>query len=157
MKMHIPGLIMGVLLATSAQASSSFQDWTSAKQENGRCVAMSSPTESVGGIAAREAPYVAIMNSPTEGIREAVSLVSGSEKTGAGNVKVDVDGRSFEALPFKNAAFVGSGKPEADLISAMERGHKLTVRWATKDGESVADVYSLKGFAEARREIRDCK
>lgn len=157
MKSVYIGVAITLLTAIGASAANSHGDWTAAKQKDGRCVAMTTPSNSVGGINGRNAPYVAVMNSPAEGIRGAVSLVSGSDKTGGGTVKIDIDGKNFDALPFRDAAFVGSGKPEADLIASMQKSERLTVRWATKDGESVADTYSLKGFGDAYKEIENCK
>lgn len=144
------------LSAGAATAEEAATGWES-KSEDGRCWAISSPTSSEGGIAGRSGPYVSIQNVPSEDVRGSVAFVSGTDATAEGEAKVLVDGQSFEVLPFKDAAFAGSGKPEAALVGAMRRGHDLVVTWTTKDGSTATDRYSLAGFSAAKSAVDACK
>lgn len=145
------------LLATAVTAAATQHDnWQSAKQADGRCIALASPQSSDGSIAGRNMPYVSVMNSPKEGIHGAISFVSGTDKTGNGDVKVDIDGEEFEVLPFKSAAFSSSGKPEAAILAAMRKGKVLSISWSA-DGETAVDHYGLKGFTSAHNAIEDCR
>lgn len=158
MKIMISAAILGMLAsALSAHAATEHQDWSTTKQPDGKCIALANPTSTDGEIAGRSMAYVAVMNSPKEGIRGAISMVSGTEATGEGDAKVAVDGESFEVLPFKDAAFSGSGRPEAALLQAMRKGSELTIAWSTKDGQTATDHYSLKGFTSAHNTIEDCR
>lgn len=158
MKIMISAAILGMLAsALSAHAATEHQDWSTTKQPDGKCIALANPTSTDGEIAGRSMAYVAVMNSPKEGIRGAISFVSGSELTGLGTVKVAVDGEEFEVLPFKDAAFAASGKPEAAVLAAMRKGHVLSIAWSTNDGQSVTDTYSLSGFSAAHSAIENCR
>lgn len=158
MKNMISAAALGLLAtAFSANAATQHDDWSSTKQEDGKCIALASPLASNGEITNRGMAYVAVTNSPKEGIRGAISMVSGTEKTGEGDAQVDVDGERFEVLPFKNAAFSASGRPEASLLTAMRKGSAMTIVWKTKDGQQVTDRYSLKGFTAAHNAIEDCR
>jgi len=153
------GLAAALLIAMTgiAHAKTQHTDWMSDKKSDGRCVAFSSPQSNDGVINGRSAPYITVMNSPKEGIRGAISFVSGSESTGLEAVKVAIDGKEFEVLPFKGAAFAASGKPEAAVLSAMRKGHSLAITWTTNDGQSVTDTYSLAGFSAAHTAIENCR
>jgi hypothetical protein len=158
MKTLISAAAFGLLAtAFSAHAATRHENWSTTKQADGKCIALANPSSTDGSIEGREMPYVAVMNSPKEGIRGAISMVSGTEKTGEGDVKVDVDGQQFEVLPFKNAAFSGSGSPEAALLAAMRKGTTLSIAWTDKSGSTATDHYSLKGFTAAHNSIEDCR
>jgi hypothetical protein len=150
------GILAIALVAGAANAETNHADWAS-RSENGHCWAMSGPSSSEGGIAGRSGPYVSIQNVPSEDVRGSIAFVSGTELTAEGEAKVQVDGQSFEVLPFKDAAFAGSGKPEAALVGAMRRGHELVVTWMAKDGSTATDRYSLAGFGAAKATVDACK
>jgi Invasion associated locus B (IalB) protein. len=150
--MKYAGMIALVLAASSAQAETVHGSWKSF-EDGGRCHAVSYPASSSGEIAGRTLPYVAIQNIPAEHVRGSVSIVSGSESTGEGDVRVTVDGKEFEALPFGSSAFAASGRPEAALVTAMRRGSEMIVEWSAKDGTKVTDTYDLAGFTAAKKAI----
>jgi hypothetical protein len=145
------GILALVLAASSAHAEAVHGSWKS-YEDAGRCHAVTIPTSSEGGIA-RSAPYLAIQNVPADDIRGSVAIVSGNEATGEGDVRVEIDGKAIEVLPFKDSAFAASGRPEAALVTAMRRGHELKVEWSLKDGTKAADTYDLAGFSAAKQEI----
>jgi hypothetical protein len=153
------GIAAALLIAMTgiSHAKTQHTDWVTDKKSDGRCIAFSSPTSNDGAITGRNGPYITVMNSPKEGIRGAISFVSGSQLTGMGEVKVAVDGEAFEVLPFKDAAFAASGKPEAAVLAAMRKGQFLTINWNTNDGQSVIDTYSLAGFSAAHSAIENCR
>jgi serine/threonine-protein kinase RIO1 len=69
-----------------------------------------------------------------------------------------VDDKEFNTLTYREAAFVGTGKPEADLTAAMQRGKEAKVIWTSKDGKTAVDRYDLTGFTSAKNDIdRSCK
>ena len=150
--MKYAGILALVLAASSAQAEGVHGNWKSFS-EGGRCHAAATPASSEGMIEGRGQAYVAIQNNPGEGVRGSVSFVSGSESTGTGDVRVIVDGKEFEVLPFKDSAFAASGRPEAALVSAMRRGRELKVEWSLKNGEKATDTYDLGGFTAAKQAI----
>lgn len=150
------GILAVALAANVANAETVHSAWT-AKSDDGRCWAVSTPSSSEGGIASRAGPYVSIQNVPSEDIRGSVAIISGTELTAEGDAKVEVDGKAFEVIPFKDAAFAASGKPEAALVGAMRRGHELVVTWTAKDGTTATDRYSLAGFSAAKSAVDACR
>lgn len=151
------GILALALAASSAHAETTHENWTS-KSVDGRCFAVTHPARSEGEIAGRNAPYLAIQNVPSEGVRGAVAIVSGSVATVEGDVKVAIDGKEFEVLAFQDSAFAASGQPEAALVTALRRGHELTATWTSKDGNAVTDTYDLKGFTAAKAAVdADCR
>jgi invasion protein IalB len=133
-------------LCGGASAQENHGDWQ-AFSDNGRCWAASAPTSSTDG---STRAYASVMNQPSEGVRGSVAVISGDPATASGDVELKVDGKSFDMLPFDDAAFARSGAPEASLITAMRRGREMTVKWVADDGKSVEQVYSLKGFSSAK-------
>ena len=147
-------LAISVLASTTAPAAAAWE----VKGQDGHCFASAAPMRSEGEIAGRGSPYLAIQNVPGEGVRGTLAVVSGTDATAAGDVRVEIDGETFEVLPFKDAAFAAQGKPEAQIVSAMRRGHEFKAVWKTADGSSVTDVYDLAGFSKAKDEAeRSCK
>lgn len=146
------GILALVLAASAAQAEGTHDNWTS-KSSDGRCFAVTHPVRSEGEIAGRSAPYIAIQNVPAEDVRGSVAIVSGSDTTVEGDVKISIDGKEFEVLAFQDSAFAASGKPEAALVTALRRGRELKATWTSKDGNAVTDTYDLNGFQAAKAAV----
>lgn len=144
--------IAAIAAGLPAAAQNIHEDWKSFSRD-GRCWASTAPQESTGSIPGRTAPYLSILNHPGEGVRGSVSVVAGYDKAGIGEASLEVDGKKFDVLPFGNAAFAASGKPEAALIAAMRRGTELKVTWTSEVGETATDRYSLAGFTASKIDI----
>jgi len=138
------------LLAAWAATAAEHKDWETFEKD-GKCWAATAPTFTSG--AANRNAYLSITNFPEEGVKGSVAIVSGTDETAKADVVIDVDGATFSALPFGNAAFTASGNPEAKLISAMLRGRELRVTWNMPSGEKETDIYSLMGFSAAKNAI----
>lgn len=149
-------LAMAALAAATTFAAAETQngDWHVFHQD-AKCWAASSPVRSEGSIPGRSGPFLSIQNDTSEGVRGSVAIVSGFEASGDGEVKVSVDGEPFEVLPFADAAFPGSGKPEAVMVAAMRKGRELSVTWTSSSGETATDVYSLDGFTASLAQAND--
>ena len=155
MKKSILGLAAAAAAALHSLPSAAqtlHGDWESFAKD-GRCWASTAPQSSSGSIPGRSGAYLSIQNHPDEGVRGSVSVVAGFKASEEGEVMLEVDGETFEALPFGGAAFTASGKPEAQLIAAMRRGKELTVTWTDPAGGSATDRYSLIGFGSAKGDI----
>jgi len=152
-------LAMAALAAATTFANAETQngDWHSYKQD-AKCWAASAPVRTEGSIAGRNGPYLAIQNDTSEGVRGSVAIVSGFDGSAEGEAKVSVDGEPFEVLPFANAAFPQSGKPETAMVAAMRKGREMSVTWTTASGETATDFYSLDGFtASLSQANEDCR
>jgi hypothetical protein len=153
----LSALIVAAGCGFSASQASALDGWT-AKSANGRCFAISQPRSASQGSVSRGVAYASVQNSTTDGIRGSFSAVSGTTESSKGEVSLDVDGKTFEVLPFGEAAFVKTGAPETALLAAMKRGTALKVTWKLPSGQTVTDTYPLNGFAAAKEKIdRDCR
>lgn len=141
-----------VAMSLPAAAQTAHQDWQAFRMD-GKCWAATVPVSSEGSIPGRSGPYLSILNIPEEDVRGSVAIVAGFDEAGLGEASLEVDRRKFQVLPYGGAAFVASGKPEAELIAAMRRGSELAVTWTTKDGDTATDRYSLMGFTASKNDI----
>lgn len=146
--------------ATSVAATAAFADgthgsWASRLGEE-RCWAFTLPVSATPS-PERGTAYLSIQNHKPEGIRGSIAVVSGLPDSAAGEVSLSVDGKSFDMLPFGEAAFARTGAPEAALIAAMRSGREMTVTWALPSGGKVEDRYSMDGFTAAKADIDKCR
>ena len=137
------------LLAAGAPAYAA-GDWQ-ARQKGHTCFVKASPMASTNAPPGRGAVYVAVVHNRDERNFDAVSVVSGFPDVTSSNALVEIEGHTFELLPFGNAAFVRAGKPEQDIIAAMSRPGSMKVVWTSSiDGTTIVDNYSLQGFKESK-------
>lgn len=149
-------LTAALLLGTAhvALAQQNFDDW-SVSSANGACWASTTPTSPVDG---RGQPVLSIQNHPSEGVRGSIALTTGGIDASQAKAVIEVGDKEFATLTYGEAAFVGSGKPEAELTAAMQRGQELKISWTSKEGKVDTDIYSLRGFSAAKSEIdRNCR
>lgn len=155
--MKVLAAAIALTLSASATAfAETHKDWTTVIEE-GRCWAYSTPKMTNGEIDGRKPGQVTILNQPGEDTRGAIFIEAGHD-TIDWDVDVNVDGTSFNFLPFKSSAFIQSGKPEARVIAAMKRGENMTVTWRTPDAGMISETFSMMGFTAAKAEIdRKCR
>lgn len=148
-------LLMGTAATAMAQEISG--NW-SVNSANGACWASTGAEETEGNTNGRGAAIASIQNFPSENVRGSIAFTNGGVESSQHKAEVSVDGKKFPTLTYKEAAFVGSGKNEAELTDAMRRGRLLEVTWTSKDGEKVTDRFSLAGFSAAKNTIdQDCR
>lgn len=149
---------MALLLAAPASlAQVVHQEWE-AHGTRGDCYAVTFPLLSDGAENRPGQAYVSVTHKRSEGLRDAVSFVSGLEDVTDSEVSAMVTSstgveNSFELLPFGGAAFARGGAPEKSLITAMKSGRELVVTWKTSGGATIQDRYSLMGFTAAHGDI----
>lgn len=148
-------VILGSIYSASAQADNSKWKVSSA---NGACWASALPSSSENSFDSRSIPSLSIQNHPSEGVKGSVAATNGGVDASQMKAVIVIDDKEFATLTYGVAAFVGTGKPENDLINAMLRGKDAKVIWTSKDGKRVIDNYDLNGFAASKNEIdRICK
>lgn len=142
-------VLASAIVAAAAPASAA-GDWQ-ARQKGQTCFVKASPVASTNAPPGRGAVYVAVVHNRAERNFDAVSVVSGFPDVTRSNALVEIEGHTFELLPFGNAAFVRAGKPERDIIAAMSRPGTMKVVWTSSvDGTTIVDNYSLQGFKESK-------
>ena len=148
-------VILGTIYSANAQQNSS--NWK-VSLADGACWASSSPSSSDSSFDNRSIPYLSIQNHPSEGVKGSIAASNGGVDASQMKAVIVVDDKEFNTLTYREAAFVGTGKPEADLTAAMQRGKEAKVIWTSKDGKTAVDRYDLTGFTSAKNDIdRSCK
>lgn len=131
----------------SAQAAG---DWHT-RQKGPTCFVKAQPLASTNAPPGRGAAYVAVVHNKAERNFDAVSVVSGFPDVTSSNAVMEIEGRTYELLPFGNAAFVRAGKPEQEVLAAMSRPGTMKVVWTSSiDNTTIVDNYSLQGFRESK-------
>lgn len=114
------------------------------------CYITSTPIEKKGNYRSRGEPYmlVTFRNNRSE-----VSINSGFPFKGGSEVAVSVNGRSnytfFTSSDTPEMAWAKSAAADADIISKMKNGARLTTKGFSKLGTYAQDTYSLSGFTGA--------
>lgn len=144
--------IAALVLAVAAVGSPALAggDWQ-ARQKGPTCFVKAQPVASTNAPPGRGAAYIAVVHNKAERNFDAVSVVSGFPDVTSSNAVIEIEGRTFELLPFNNAAFVRAGKPEQEVLAAMSRPGSMKVVWTSSiDNTTIVDNYSLQGFRESK-------
>jgi len=150
---------IAVFLGTiySANAQQNFSNWK-VSSSDGACWASSSPSSIDGSFENRSVPSLSIQNHPSEEVKGSIAASNGGVDASQMKAVIVVDDKEFATLTYREAAFVGTGKPEANLTAALLRGKEAKVIWTSKEGKTVVDRYDLAGFTSAKNDIdRNCK
>ncbi|MCB1885644.1 MAG: hypothetical protein KDG89_16900 [Geminicoccaceae bacterium] len=148
--------------AASPQFLGTYRDWNLQTYDDGDsgkvCYISSEPTKEDGDYTRRGPAAVLVAKLPMDAPNEQVSVQPGYAFKQGSSVDVDVDGRKFELFTRGEHAWTLTSDDDKDLIEAMKRGSRMTVRGtSTKDTFSL-DTYSLLGFTAAYQKMRDaCK
>ncbi len=118
------------------------------------CFNTTAPSHSEGSLPGRGAPYFAVADHPREGLEDAVTVGSGYADADGSSATLSVDGgKSFNLLPFGNAAFV-EGSIEPELVSKLLTAKHVTVTWTTPSGGKIVDHYRMAGFQATRSLVK---
>ncbi|MDE4915049.1 hypothetical protein [Methylobacterium sp. 092160098-2] len=148
MRAAIAALLIAAVAGSSPAVASG--DWQ-ARTKGSTCFVKAQPVASTNAPPGRGPAYIAVVHNKAERNYDAVSVVSGFPDVTSSNAKIEIEGQSFELLPFNNAAFVRAGKPEQEVLAAMSRPGTMKVVWSSSiDGTTIVDNYSLQGFRESK-------
>src|SRR3546814_16488551 len=116
------------IAAPGVMAQVVHQDWE-ALGSRGDCCAVTLPLLSDGAVNRAGQAYVSVTHNRSEGLRDAVSFVSGLGDVSDADVIASVRGESgerfFELLPFGSAAFARDGYPGRSPVAPMLPGRVL--------------------------------
>lgn len=158
---HVMGALAGLLILTStgtAQAQefvATFGNWsvfTITQNTEKVCYIASAPVKEAGNYSKRGKPY-ALVTHRTATIDE-VSVSSGYPYQADSKVKVEVDSKKSEFFTKGEIAWAYDQKQDADVVSAMKRGNRMTVRGTSPRGTYSIDTYSLKGITAAYNKMK---
>lgn len=158
--------LFAVVNAPAANAQSpatfmeEFKDWSTFKAETGGsllCFAVSEPTDSEPKGVQRGNVYFYVSSWPKDGVAGEVSLKIGYDFATDATTVVTIGSQTFELFNNSDKAFVESPAQERELVQAMRRGNRMTVKGRSARGTETTDTFSLSGITAALRHVeRNC-
>lgn len=138
-----------------------FGDWSAYtyKTASGKvCYAVSSPKGSEPKNAKRDPVFFLVTHRVGQNVKNEVSTIIGYPFKKDTNVEVTVDAKGYELFTNGDGAWAETSAKDKDIVTAMRRGTKLTVKGTSWRGTSTLDSYSLTGVKAALAKIdENCK
>jgi invasion protein IalB len=135
-----------------------FDDWKAFATSAGRgkiCYALSEPKARLPKNLNRDPAYLFVSIRPTENVRNEVALVLGFATKDGAAAEAVVGSSRYALVTKEKNAWLRNPAEEGQVISVMARGQKLVVRAQSQRGNQLTDEYSLKGFDDALKRVRD--
>jgi hypothetical protein len=135
-----------------------FQDWNVYKFEDGEatiCYMASEPKKQEGNYTRRGSPAVLVTRRPTPRAVDEVSVQPGYSYLDGSEVEMQIDNRRFLLFTKGEHAWARTEADDKNLISAMRRGVKMTVKGTSIKSTYSLDTYSLLGFTAAYKAMVD--
>lgn len=138
-----------------------FGDWAAYtyKTAGGKvCYAVASPQGSDPKNAKRDPIFFLITHRPQQNVRNEVSTIIGYPFKKDATVQLTVDAQSYELFTNGDGAWADTSAKDKEIVAALRKGQKLTVKGVSWRGTETLDSYSLKGAKAAIDKIDDsCK
>jgi hypothetical protein len=152
----IKTLFIGFMLYASSAAAApllveTHEAWR-VFQAGNVCYIASLPVKKEGNYSKRGEAYVLVTHK--SGNLDEVSVTSGYPYKENHDVKLQIGQRSFDLFSKGELAWAYNAQVDKDLVKAMIRGNDLQVRGTSWKGTSSKDTYSLKGFTDAHRGMK---
>lgn len=154
----------GVIVLMSASGAwaqkhdKTFNDWNTFTMTQGGkkvCYIASYPKKQEGNYNSRGEPYVLVTS---RGANDEVSTSSGYPYKKDSEVTVNIDGKVYKLFTKGELAWAPDAKSDAQLVEAMKKGRKMTVRGTSQLDTYSEDSYSLSGVTAAYRRMKSlCK
>jgi len=148
----------GPTMAQSPEPTSlgEFGDWVAYtyKTKNGKvCYVSSQPKSTVPKNAKRDPAFFLVTHRPNDNVRNEVSTIIGYPFKKDTPVQLTVDAANFELRTNGDGAWADTSAMDKEIVAAMKKGQKLTIKGASWRGTETLDSYSLKGVVPALAKI----
>jgi hypothetical protein len=133
-----------------------FGDWVAYtyKTKNGKvCYVSSQPKSTTPKNAKRDPAFFLVTHRPSDNVRNEVSTIIGYPFKKDTPVQLTVDAASFELRTNGDGAWADTSAMDKEIVAAMKKGQKLTIKGASWRGTETLDSYSLKGVVPALAKI----
>lgn len=140
-----------------------YGDWgayTAAPGGQKLCFALAKPakTQTDPPNRPRDPSFFFISTWPGKKVRDEVSVLFGYAFKPNADAAVEIGGANYAMYTQADGGWVKNAAEEPRLVDAMRKAGELTVKGASARGTSSADVYSLKGLAQALdRVAQECR
>ncbi|MFT6106612.1 MAG: hypothetical protein ACJA0S_000670 [Rickettsiales bacterium] len=133
-----------------------FADWSIFVYDNGNkkiCYMTSLPIKKNGNYYQRGEPYFLVTNS-NDNIDE-ITISSGYNYKEFSEVELSFGLKKFNIFTYKNLSWSNSKTDDIDIIKEMKRNLDIVVKGLNKKNEYSSDTYSLIGFNQAFRKMKE--
>lgn len=153
-------VLAGIALPVAAQEFvSSHGNWhvfTVQKGGEKVCYIASEPTKSTGNFSNRGTPYLLITSR--NATTDEVSSSSGYPYKVDSKVKIEVDNKKFDLFTKDDVSWAYDSAQDAQIVTAMKKGSRITVRGTSPKETFSLDTYSLNGVTAAYNKMKaSCK
>jgi hypothetical protein len=142
--------------ATAQELQARFQDWSVFKTERGDktiCYMASTPIKSEGNFDKRGEPFFLVTNVDNDS--DEISTSSGFIYNKTSNVEVNFGNKKYYLFPYKTIAWANDKNDDADIIKEMQNSPEMLVSGVARDGKIAIDTYSMIGFAQGYKKIKE--
>ncbi len=132
-----------------------FQDWNVFKIDRGDktvCYLASTPIKRDGNYDKRGESFFLVTN--IENDADEVSTSAGFVYNKNSNVEVSFGSKKFYLFPYRAMAWANDKNDDLDVIKEMQKHDDMIVSGVAHDGKVSADTYSLIGFVQAYKKMR---
>ena len=133
-----------------------FGDWAAYtyKTQGGKvCYISSQPKTQTPKNAKRDPAFLLVTHRPSQSVRNEVSTIIGYPFKKDTPVQLTIDATDFQLFANGDGAWADTATKDKEIVTAMKKGQKLTVKGASWRGTETLDSYSLKGLAQALAKI----
>ena len=141
---------------TGAKFLQKFKDWSTFMHDgpDGRlCFAVSQPKDFEPKSVQRGDVYFYVSSWPKDGVANEVSVKIGYEFAKDTTTVITIGSSTFQLFNNGDKAFVESPATERQLVDAMRRGSRMTIKGTSSRGTTTTDTYSLSGITAALRSV----
>jgi hypothetical protein len=142
--------------AMAQELQARFQDWSIFKTERGDktiCYMASTPIKSEGNFDKRGEPFFLVTNVDNDS--DEISTSSGFIYNKTSNVEVNFGTKKYYLFPYKTIAWANDKNDDADIIKEMQKNPEMLVSGVARDGKIAIDTYSMIGFAQGYKKIKE--
>jgi invasion protein IalB len=152
----LTGLAPAVAQAPQPTALGEFGDWAaySYKTQNGKvCYISSQPKTQTPKNAKRDPAFLLVTHRPSQSVHNEVSTIIGYPFKKDATVELSIDASQYELFTNGDGAWADTSAKDKEIVAAMKKGQKLTIKGASWRGTETLDGYSLKGLVQALAKI----
>jgi hypothetical protein len=148
--------ILFINFAKSQELQARYQDWSVFKTERGDkiiCYMASTPIKSEGNFDKRGEPFFLLTKIDNDS--DEISTSSGFIYNKTSNVEVNFGSKKYYLFPYKTIAWANDKNDDADIIKEMQKNPEMIVSGIARDGKIAIDSYSLIGFVQSYKKIKE--
>lgn len=136
-----------------------FHDWSFFKFDRSDmivCYIASTPIKKNDNLYSRGEPYLTITNIANDA--DEVVASSGFYYKENSDVEISFGSKKFYFFPYITLSWANDRNEDLDVIKEMQKNDEMTVSGASASGRVASDTYSLIGFPQAYKQMKEtCK